>query len=92
MDWRAEDFWHWWMRYTSAQWTAQQFAPEPEPEPSAWEIEKSRNRLERITEKVERRRWLPPLPHRLNGRMLREVREAHELLGEAGQAIQEAKR
>jgi hypothetical protein len=24
MDWQAEDFWHWWMRHTSARWTAQQ--------------------------------------------------------------------
>ena len=24
MNWQAEDFWHWWMRHTSAQWAAKQ--------------------------------------------------------------------
>jgi hypothetical protein len=63
----------------------------PEPEPSAWDIEKSRNRLQKRVEKVERGRWLPLVPFKLNGRAERELREAHALLHEAGQAITEAK-
>jgi hypothetical protein len=72
--------------------------PEPEPvvaEPSLWDIEKSRNRLARATERLESGRWLPKLGYKLNRGMVkrvqRELGESHELLTEAADVLAEVK-
>jgi hypothetical protein len=85
MNWNAEPYYAFWCNRVVAQWTARLVAPEPEPGPSLWEIEKSRNRLQRMTERIENRSWVPKFAYRVNGRALRELREAHELLATAGE-------
>ena len=59
-------------------------APAPEPELSAWETQKLANRLAKQVEKVESGRWLPRTPVRLSGRAAQTLREARDMLHEAG--------
>jgi hypothetical protein len=86
-----EPHYEFWCRHVVAQWAARQVAPEPVEDVSPWQVEKARNRLQRITEKVERRRWLPTMANRLSGKALQELRSAHELLQEAGDVLTEVR-
>jgi len=61
--------------------------PALEEDVSPWELEKSRNRLQKQLEKVESGRWLPRVPFRLTGQAARELREAHELVHHTGEVI-----
>lgn len=78
-----EPYWQWWLSMIPD--------PVPEAEPSLWDIEKARNRLQRMTEKIESRRWLPSMANRLNGKALRELRAAHDLLRESGRVLTEVR-
>jgi hypothetical protein len=80
-----EPFWQWWVRMLPP-------APEPEPEPSPWALEKSANRLWRMTEKIENGRWIPKFAYRASGKALREFQESRELLATAGEAQRRERR
>ena len=82
-----EPHWHWWCRHAVALWAAQQVAPEPEPGPSEWEIQKSRNRLARQVERIGKQQWIPKFAHRVNGRAVRELQEAYTLLGTSVEGV-----
>jgi hypothetical protein len=92
MNWSAEPLYVFWCTRVVAQWTARLVAPEAEPEPSSWDLEKAANRLAKQVERVESGRWLPRVPYKLNGQAKKQLREAHALLHESRQVLEEAKR